>query len=268
MTDPADLALPFLTSDMLRFKTGTTYTLVVNTRSMDGSPLYITGISREGPFTYKIVPSSDGSVVSNTFRLSDFPIFLSATNPITTVYKNGVYIDVSVQINGDVMMSLMSGYVYSSKALSWPSATMELATPNDLGYRIERDSTDPAAGAEMSYSLPANRIYHIRSIKITLVTDATVANRRVHLNVLESNGGTMEFISSVDQPASTTRTYWFEPISGLGTYADDNDIIVPIIDNIWVRGGTLTRTQTTNIQAGDNYGIANHWMEEFMKDGA
>jgi hypothetical protein len=260
-------ALPFLNRDQLNFKDGATYTLSVKLRSNTADPMYITGITREGPFSYKCVSGAGGDYTTLTFKLADIPIFISASVPLATTYKNSQYVDISLQINGDVMCGLLAGYVYSGRSLSWPAATFEAPLPAIIG-RIQQFSTaNPAAGAEVNYTMDYYHVYQIKAIKLKLVTDANVANRRVHLNITDVNGGSQEYISSVDQAASLTRFYWFVPIGGTVSIADDNDIVVPISPDIYIQGGSGISTITTNKQAGDDYDYGYIMCHVFYADG-
>jgi hypothetical protein len=267
MTQVDGIQLPFLNRDQLNFKDGATYALAIRFRSILTDDIKITGITREGPFTFRIAPAGGGGIETKTFKIPDIPIFLSVSANDSNTYKNGVYIDIGLQVNGDVMLDLLSGYTYANKRISWPAATFETGMPPPVGRIYARSTNDPAAGNEISYNMPDNFNYHFKSFEVTLVTDATVANRVVHLRVTNSNGGGYEFISSVSQAASLTRTYHFQPIGGAGVYSDDNDIIVPIPNDIWGRYITTIATVTTGLVAGDNFGVMTMWTEEFLYDG-
>lgn len=111
---------------------------------------------------------------------------------------------------------------------------------------------DPAAGAEVLVTVPAGKRWLLRSIEVQLVTDATVANRRVRFLF---DDGTTEFCrvaAFTDQTASQTFEYVAAPVGGL-EYSRSGVFLVPI-PPLMLGPGHRVQTSTNGIVAGDDFG--------------
>lgn len=113
---------------------------------------------------------------------------------------------------------------------------------------------DPAAGAELVYTATSDLL--IYALYGTLVTSATVANRRVHL--VADDGANIYFRSpsGTDITASLT-----EPISAFSTatVAANGGVITVPLPGLGLRlpTGYRLRTITTGLDATDNYSAFN-----------
>lgn len=115
--------------------------------------------------------------------------------------------------------------------------------------------SDPGAGAESTVTVPAGKAWEVLSYKITLVTDATVANRRNRLILDDGATEFARFFSLLVQPASLTWTHTFAKHGAMnGGAADALANINPFPDVILGPGYRII-TSTVAIQAGDNYGV-------------
>lgn len=114
--------------------------------------------------------------------------------------------------------------------------------------------SDPAAGVEISVTVPAGEIWLLESLIVTLVTDATVTNRYVSLAF---DDGTTEYgrvIVAAAQAESLTMRKSF--LRGLGS---ENTGVLTIgsqasLPDFALLPGHRIRSITTNLQAGDNFG--------------
>lgn len=117
--------------------------------------------------------------------------------------------------------------------------------------------SDPAAGAEVTYTVGSGQALLLKGIRFALVTDATVANRVVALQIKDDAGVVVfETSAAINQAASLTYTYTFA--AGLG-YRDTAistglTLGVGIPDDLLLPAGWTIVTSTTLIKAGDNYG--------------
>lgn len=123
------------------------------------------------------------------------------------------------------------------------------------------NGADPAAGAECQDTVPAGKVWRLISVLLTLVTNATVANRRVHMTL--DDGATVWYRrgSNATQAASLTQNYQFAGEAGEAAvrdlFAADP---LPIFD---LPAGSRISTVTVNKDAGDNYGAPKYYIEEF-----
>lgn len=115
--------------------------------------------------------------------------------------------------------------------------------------------TDPAAGAEASVTVPAGDNWTLTSALISLVTDATVANRRVHLIIDDGTTTVLNLVGSVDQAASLTVVYsWTAGGNDSAAVRDGVLNLGQLPTDLRLLPGWRIRTLTTGLQAGDNYG--------------
>jgi hypothetical protein len=98
----------------------------------------------------------------------------------------------------------LSRFVVTSRVIiGWPAnwAQMTNGAPVPLAVAI----SNPSAGANFTYTVPAGPPVSLQSINATLVTSAAVANRRVLFQVRDGSGTLQsEFQGSGIVPASTT----------------------------------------------------------------
>lgn len=143
------------------------------------------------------------------------------------------------------------------------SLPSQAAAPNTIRLEVfgptepspGRSSFDPAAGAEFTFTVPAGETWDLATFIITLVTDATVANRTVHVQIVDNNNVNIwEGVATVAQTASQTVKY----SAGVGTqdYAAVRDGVLGLtLPDMTLLSGWKIRTVTTGIVAGDNYGL-------------
>lgn len=263
MENNQDKALPFITRDMLHFSYASRIQLEVRYVARALGSINIVGATKEGTFNFKFTTALDLYGSQEWFNLPDIPIWVSVIDEGETFKEGEVWIKLSLRINDDLMMSYCSGYVHQFKSLSWPSTQMENPSPFK-GTVDVTSSADPAAGAQLTYTMDDGVAFKINAITFTLVTDATAANRIVHILFDPKQNGSFECISSVSQTASTTKKYHCIPIGTAGVYTDDNDIIIPIPADLILPGESKIQTTVTNMQAGDNLGVMTIHREAFI----
>lgn len=121
--------------------------------------------------------------------------------------------------------------------------------------------TNPAAGAEVSETVPAGKEWRLLSIAVALVTSATAATRRPHLLIDDGTTVSYRRASNATQAASLTQNYVFAgegPEAAVrGTWVADPLPSLPL------GAGYRIRTSTESIQAGDDYGAPVLLVEEF-----
>lgn len=249
---------------MLQFEHGAVFQLRILGQSNTTVTLTIRGLTREGPFSFKHTIITGSAVTAQDYKIPDIPIMLTVENDTQNLYQNDCYIAASLLLNGDKLHELCSGFVYRQKSISWPySNTVDIIPGHGRFKSIE--GLNPAAGAECSMSVPADQVWHVLYFYVQLVTDATVANRRTHLVFNNNNGPYIEAFSSVDQAASLTRNISAAQFGHVPDEIDDNDIIIPIPQNMWLLGESQIATATVNKQAGDNYGKPIVLVEQYFQ---
>ena len=257
-------SLPFLTRDMLAFEHGLTLSLRIRTQATSAQNITIRGLTREGVFTLTHLPNSDKTTKEEDFRIPDVPIMLSVTNAGGTYIKGQCFASIGLVVNGDILYELGAGFIHSAKGISYP--VTNLAEPGPEGGSLQSlVGTNPAAGAEISETVPTTLFWKIRSIRFQLVTSATATGRRVHLVIDTGAGDNYDMFCEIDQNASDTQNYSCIPVGATPDSQDGNDIIIPIPSDLILNPGAIIKTITTNLQAGDNFGPPILFVEEFYR---
>lgn len=125
--------------------------------------------------------------------------------------------------------------------------------PPAQGYLFTASAGAGTPGNEHSISVPARNRWRLHSIALSLTTDANAANRRVHIIIRRAPSDYLIYPTNTDQTAGLSWAYYFAPHLGnlqtaLGT------VLTFGIGPPWVlAAGDTILTQTTNIQAGDQY---------------
>lgn len=251
----SDFCFPFLTREMLKFEKATSFALIVQSNSVVATTVVIRGATRDGLFTIKHTTTSNEVTQTESFNLPDIPIWVSATVTALDVEPDECYVQLSFALNGDVMQPLAAGYIYGTTTVSWPSNNIKSPVPDAWSAPKTTAVSNPAAGSNFTFTNKSYTFSEIISVTFTLTTSATVANRRVHLSIFDGGLGNLDFHSSTDQAASLTRNYTCCAIGGAGSYANDNDIIIPIPPNLKGFAEYTIASDILNLQAGDQLSL-------------
>lgn len=265
MQDPKLYPLPFLVRDMLAFEYAASIELVITARSKSADEINVVGATREGLFKYTFLTNTSVDTAQVVrFAIPDLPIWISITDRDGAIVLGAVYIKADLAINGDTIHALTSGYVYNIKSLSWPAVNLETAEGHKGAITVI-ESADPAAGTELSITVPLGEEWKIKAMRFQFVTAATVGTRNVHVTV-EINGAPIyTFFTGNGQIISQTLNYSLYPLPTTNDLLNDNDISMPIPDDIIVPGGDIIKTETVNLAAGDNFGKMQVYVERFIK---
>lgn len=263
MKDPETNDFPFLTRKMLDFEFAATFALKLDLQSLAEGDFIISGATKAGVFKYVFSSVGNGSAETATFNLDDVPIFVSVTSPAGAVNKGIAYAILSLIINGDLVHQLAGGNVYALNAISWPNTGIKEPGP-DIGNIEDISVDDPATGAEIFKEVPSRTIWKVKGVRFNFTTAAAAANRVVHL--LFTRGGVVfaECICPTTQIISQNRNYTAYPTNAGASMADDNDIIIPIPNDIILGVEDEIKTLTTAINAGDAFTGVKIIVESFV----
>jgi hypothetical protein len=115
--------------------------------------------------------------------------------------------------------------------------------------------SDPAAGAEVAYTVPAAVTLKLIAVRFSLVTSATAATRTVQLIIDDGTDVLWRRISPATQTASLTRQYLFlADLTVEDSAFDANGDVKLFLPSLPIDSGWRIRTLTSNIQSGDNFG--------------
>ena len=159
---------------------------------------------------------------------------------------------------------LAAGYLNAKQPLVFPNAMIGSSLDGGGALRSIAGTT-PAAGAEISETVPTGARWQLLAFRYQLVTSATVANRQSTL--LADDGTTNLWYAGGDpvQPASGTFLYSFgagyTPFGAVPTNATGRSLPTPN----FLGAGSRLKTQTLSIQAGDQYSNVQYLVREWLE---
>ena len=256
-------SLPFLTRSMLSFENGVSFALRVDMQADTVATLALRGITREATFEYKATTAASSLITTATFALSDVPIMVTIEDSARALSQGSAFITISLTANSVVIQQLVSGYLYAQKALSWPNTQQVDLRPS--GGKIEsKISANPAAGSNATISVPAGEFWKLNLLNIALVASATVANRRVYVELIQATGPVIYLFSSIDQVASTTRSYSGAKFGSIPDETNDLQILMTIPDDLVLEPLSDINVAATNLQATDDFTVMYLSIEKFF----
>lgn len=158
---------------------------------------------------------------------------------------------------------LLQGYIATDNHLAYPLSPQEHSLSGP-GMLRSITGTNPAAGVEISETVPTAARWRLASMRAQLVTDATVASRRPQLIVDDGTTELFRVIPNVTQAASTTKNWQFLD-SFPSTGFDLNDAFSNLPPGLFVFAGWRIRTSTIDLAAGDNWGAPQLLVEEWIE---
>lgn len=130
------------------------------------------------------------------------------------------------------------------------------------GDLVTYTGSDAAANAEWTETVPAGKVWRLRSIRATLVTDGSAANRQVGLTLTDGTNVFFKACSASVQAATLTHIYTFADLPGIVVAASALEHQVPVPPML-LPAGTVIASVTTNRQSTDNWGVPVFFVEEF-----
>lgn len=151
-----------------------------------------------------------------------------------------------------VMGLLLQGYVTAEQGLGWPGSA--LTDANSVGGAVRVvTGTDPAAGLDISETVPAGATWELLAVRLVLVTSATVADRRPIL-ILRVGG---VFVASIPLygviPANQTSVVTWAGGAAVDTSPTTVALVGLLPDKTILPAGSIISLLTLNLQVADNY---------------
>jgi len=263
------LALP----DTLPTFTGEDRLRVVSLGAVAGVILTVSGRRIGGPgeilpFSFAHSASADRTATTTDLELgSGWLVSLTVRVTAGTVAPGGCYVAVEIIRGTDpaaiVLDTLLAGYVSTRSALAWPYSGLS-APDRWRGRLVVVTGTDPAAGVEITETVPTGAAWRLLSLGATLVTGIAAPARTPTL-VLD-DGATSYYtgVSTQASGASTTKRYFWSvngselitiaPIDGTGRLPSETVLLA----------GHRLRTLTDAFAAADNWGAPTLYVEEWI----
>ena len=124
--------------------------------------------------------------------------------------------------------------------------------------------TQPAAGAQIAFPFPGDRVYNLRGVTIKLVTSAVVGNRQLAITLDDQAAVVSAAASQLLIPASTTATIAFarEAPSTATTLA--GGFATAGLPALEFPGGYVLRSLSSAFDVGDQLTLVSIWAETLL----
>lgn len=237
--------------------------LLVESYSSTALTLQIRGLNDNEMIIADHATSSNRSLVSESIAITSPPRMLTVRAASTGVKRGTCYVRISLRVEGVIMALLFADYVTDSAAPAFPNGRIMDSTEGP-GLLRSFTGTDPAAGVEISETVPTAAKWRFISARTVLTTSATVANRRP---IFVVDDGTETFYSvaaAADITAGSATA--ISIIDTFGTAASPSGVhAINMPRNIMLSAGYRIRTTTSNLQADDNYIAPRLLVEEWIQ---
>lgn len=202
---------------------------------------------------------SVSTLTTKTFGLREgFLLGVAVSNLGGGLADGACFVSVGLQFGSGTRAPyqiLAQDYVTNLFSVEWPAAAVRTQPTSTKAARpLSIQITNPAAGAELTYTVPANKYYLLKSTYFTLVSSA-VAGSRAPLIVIDDGShrvfrGDTQFVQA---PSTTVAYGGGSGIIDPTTNANANCAMVPLPTDIVLGPGWRFLTQTLNLDVGDQY---------------
>lgn len=252
----------FLNKDISALDDGS-IDLFVESYSNAARTIQIRGLTKDQQIIIDHSTNSDRSLATSVIPITSIPTALTARTSATSVSRGECYVRVSLRVDGVVQALLLAGYITDTGAPAYPNGKIEGAQKSHGLIRLVT-GTDPAAGSEISETVPTGARWRVIAIRATLVADATVASRQVQFIFDDGTTDFFHFTSGTGQTASQTVKYDGAKLSNAQS-TGQLEVSMSIPPDLILTGGMRFKTTTANLQAGDNWGAPVILVEEYIE---
>jgi hypothetical protein len=226
-------------------------------------------VPRPGPFIHVLVPASDRTASVITRGLGEgWLLEASVVASVATPQVGQCYCVLSIVrglgASALELSTLAEGYVTSKQRIAWPGGLFGASLDGGGALRSITGAT-PAAGAEISETVPTGARWELLSLEFFLTTAVAVAARNVGL-ILDDGANVFWRTPNVQtQAASLSFRYdWFQggtkdTTGASGIYAN------PIPTGIRLSAGFRIRTGTGLLQAADQFTAVQYLVREWIE---
>lgn len=219
-------------------------------------------------YAMEIVPTSDRLATTATQFFGEGWILSCTANLLTgSALRGQCYVRARIQRGTGASLvpitQLLGGYVSNQYSPTFPYGKIEGSLEGG-GMMRAITGTDPAAGTEVSETVPAGARWRLCSIQLSFASDATVANRNVGL--VYDNGTTAFAVMAANfyHTASLTIGYCWAKGAILSSGLSLAQFTAAALDALLLPGYRI-RSTTALLQVTDNYAAPQLLVEEWLE---
>jgi len=221
-------------------------------------------------FGHRVPLSGDRLVTTADFALgSGYLVNMVAFTEGTAPKMGQVFASIKLirGLSGATILigALLQGYLTPTQVLAWPGSPLVNSHDGEGAFRVVA-GTNPAAGAEISETVPTGARWQLTALGFTLTTDATVATRQP--NIIFDGGGPTDMFRSANpgtQPASSANRYHFAVGMPLDTVISGTTQLAGLAASHILLPGHRFRTATGGLAAGDDYDTPTFTVREWLE---
>lgn len=219
--------------------------------------------------TITLTPSTDRTANFQRVPLAEgFLLSLTLATAAGTPKRGQTFCQVGIVRGGELANEpaavLISDYLADTVLLAWPGGMLRSSTEGP-GFLRSITGTNPAAGAEFSETVPTNARWLLRAVSAVLVNSATVIGRSPSLVV--DDGANIYARLQVDILQTASQTVRHTWVNGAGfTTALGGAASVSVLGQLYPTAGHRLRSLTNLLQAGDDWGAPQLFVEEWIEE--
>jgi len=238
------------------------FDLLVESFSSVAQTIQIRGYTENELIIHDHTTTSDRSLQSSVIGITGSPLYMTARSASGISVRGQCYVKVSLRIEGVVVATLFGGYITETSSVAFPNGVIE-DSKSGIGHIRSITGTDPAAGSNISETVPTGALWRPISVKFTIVCDATVISRGIILVFTDGTNELFRTFTNSTVPAGTTLTASFADIGTVATGLSNANMGVFSSATLLPAGFTIA-TSINNLQAGDNLSAPQLLVEEWI----
>lgn len=239
-----------------------TLDLIVESYASSAITFTVGGYSESEQIIAAHTTNSDRSIAITVIPITAVPKSLTLFSTTTSIKRGQCFVKVSLRMDGVKVAKLIQGYLSDTTPLAYPTGALE-SSVSGRGNIRSITGTNPAAGVEISETVPTGAIWQLKSFSAVLVADATVATREAHLIFDDGSNLLTEIPVSATHTASGSFKYVTSIVSS-ATASSGLRLLPYLEDHNLLLEGYRIRTSTALLQAGDNWGAPQLLVEEWL----
>lgn len=220
--------------------------------------------------SWTITPATDRSISEQTFPLGvgalmNVTAFVTGATPKIGQTYVQVFLKRGDGAAAQIYAQLLGGYCTSNQHVSWPGSPIQSSLEGG-GVIRTFGGTLPAAGANLSETVPTGARWELLFVSAAFTSSATVTGREIRLR-LRSGADLIGVIPGPSPvPASTSvQITWGQALETISPMPLVRVDTTPLPRNAILLAGQIFDTSTVNIQPGDSYSAPIYTVREWLE---
>lgn len=219
-------------------------------------------------YAIDVSPTSDRAATSQTQIFGEGFLLSCITSLVSGNANRGqCYVRARIQRNTGApvlpIVRLLAGYLTDDYSPSFPFGKIESPLEGP-GMLRSITGTNPAAGVEILETVPTGAVWQLHAFVATLVTDGTIATRRPRFFI--DDGTNTVYLAAWPGSVALSTTYQLVIAE---TGLSSGNVVAEELQTLWLNvripAGYRLQTIVQALQAGDNWGAPQLYVEEWLE---